>query len=161
MKKYKTHTLKEYADVLSRKTPVPGGGSAAAYAGVLGVSLIAMVAHYSRGKGKTKAVEKKIGSILKKCKAIQKQMLDLVDLDAQAYLKVVKSKDKSAKEKKAALKGASKVPLELCKLCYKAMEMTPYLVKNGNKYLVSDIEVAIEMLLAAFNSSVINININK
>jgi len=161
VKSYKNHTLKEYLDVLSKKTPVPGGGSAAALSAALGVSLVSMVANYSKDKGDSKAVDNRIKKIIDQCSKLRKRMLELVDLDAKAYLKVVNSKNASLKVKKAALREASKVPLELCKLCYKAVGLTPFLVKKGNKYLISDIEVAVEMLMAAFNSSLINIKINK
>ena len=45
MKRYKIHTLQEYLEVLSQRTPVPGGGSAAALVGSLGAALISMVAN--------------------------------------------------------------------------------------------------------------------
>ncbi len=160
MKKLKNHTLTQYVDILSQKVPVPGGGSAGALTGALGVALIEMVANYSLGRSKQKRVENRIEKILEQSRQIRLELLELVDLDAEAYLKVVNTRHASAKEKKAALKGACDVPKRVAQLCYKAIRLTPFLVKQGNKYLVSDIEVAIEMLLASYNSAVINIKVN-
>jgi formiminotetrahydrofolate cyclodeaminase len=160
MKKYKAHTLDGYLDILSKRTPVPGGGSAAALTGALGAALISMVANYSDGKCKDKSSEKRLKYIIKKSGQIKDKMLELVDLDADAYMKVVKTKNASDALKKKALADASKVPMDLCQLCFDALELTPFLVLHGNKFLVSDVEVAIEMLFAAYNSSVINIKIN-
>lgn len=160
MKKFKNYTLKQYVEQLSQRTPVPGGGSAAALAAALGAALVSMVAHYSLGKGKPALMERKIKKILKESEKLKKRFLALVDLDAQAYLAVVKARKKSPKIKKAALKRAREVPLEVCNRCYEAVELTPFLVHHGNAYLVSDIQVANELLLAAFKSAMVNVQIN-
>src|SRR3990167_6578093 len=128
MKKYKDHTLQEYLDVLSKKTPVPGGGSAAALTAATGAALVSMVANYSKGKGKSKHVDAKIRSILKESEKIRKRLLVLVDLDAQVYLAVVNSRGASPAVKKRALQKAAKVPGEVCRWCYQTIQLTPYLV---------------------------------
>lgn len=161
MKNYKGHTLKEYLGSLSARSPVPGGGSALALTAAIGVALISMVANYSKGKSSSKRVETRIKNTLLKSEKIRKRLLELVDLDAKAYLRVVKTRRSSKKLKKDALKKAAAVPREVCRLCYLAIQMTPFLVEQGNKNLISDIEVAVELLLAAFNSAKINIAINK
>lgn len=161
MKAYKGYTLKEYLNSLSAKSPVPGGGSAAALTAALGVALISMVANYSKGKSACNRTEARIKGTLQKSERIRKRLLELVDLDAKAYLKVVAARKSSVKAKKSALKKAAAVPREVCRLCYDAIQLTPFLVQKGNKNLISDIEVASELLLAAFNSAKINIEINK
>ena len=161
MKKYKNHTLCEYLDALSRKTPVPGGGSAAALTAATGAALVSMVANYSKGKSQSKKVKNKIFSILKQSEQVRKRLLQLVDLDAQAYLGVVRARTQSAQKRKKALREAGKVPREVCRLCYKGIQLAPYLVEEGNPHLISDLEVAAEMFLAAFNSAHINVGVNK
>ena len=161
MKKYKHHTLKEYADVLSLKTPTPGGGSAAALTAALGVALLSMVANYSKGKSSLPSVEKKLSQLLKENEKVRRRFLDLVDLDAQAYLRVVKTRPSSPAVRQKALKAAREVPMEVSRLCYKAIDQAPFLVAKGNKYLISDVEVAVELLLAAFRSAMINVKINQ
>ena len=160
MKKYARSSINIYLEKLSEKTPTPGGGSAAACAGAMGVALIEMAARYSAGKCKTKSAEKRIKMLLKECKAIKKRLIELIDRDAQVYVQVVKTRKSSFKKKEAALKGARKVPQEICRLCYKAIQLTPLLVQEGNQRLISDIEVAVEMLLASYNSARINILAN-
>lgn len=161
MKKYRNHTLREYLDALSARTPVPGGGSAAALTAATGTALVSMVAGYSQGKGKSKNVEKRIRGILTQSERIRKRLLALVDLDAQAYLKVVKTRGASARLRRRALNGAAKVPREVCRLCYKAVQLMPYLVEKGNPHLMSDIMVAAEILFAAFHAARINVEINR
>lgn len=161
MKKYKNHTLQEYLKVLSQKTPTPGGGSTAALSGALGSALLCMVARYSLSRGKPKTVEQKISGVLRQCTTIQNALLDLVDLDAQAYLAVVKARKLNAKAKQAALKKARQVPLKVCRLCFQAVAVAPYLVEHGNKYLLSDVEVALDMLQAAYSGAMANVRANQ
>ena len=161
MSKFKNFTLTQYLDVLSERTPVPGGGSAAALTAALGAALISMVANYSLGRGKPRDIETNLRKALKRSEAARRRLLQLVDLDAQAYLKVVRARTKSARHKQAALKAARKVPLETCYLCYRTVELAPYLVKHGNRYLLSDVQVAVEFLLAAFRSAKVNVEVNQ
>ena len=161
MKKYKAHTLQEYLTALSQKTPVPGGGSAAALVGSLGAGLISMTANYSTNRNQPRSVEVKIKTILKKSEIIRKRLLDLVDLDARAYLNVVKSRNIPSDQKKKALRQARAVPQEVCRLCLQAIDLTPFLVLKGNKYLLSDVKVAVEFLSAAFSAAKINVEVNR
>ena len=155
IKKYKDSTVKEYLNALSAKIPVPGGGSAAGLVGSLGASLLSMVANYSLNRNQPQETEKKIKNIFSQSEKIKKRLLALVDLDAQAYMKVVKARQSSPKIKQAALSGAREVPQEVCSLCYQAIELTPFIVKHGNKRLLSDIQVAVELLLASFNAAMV------
>ena len=161
MKSYKNHTLQQYADVLAAREPVPGGGSAAALVASLGVALISMVANYSIGKNSSKVMNAKFKATLRHSERLRKGLLTIVDLDAWAYLDVVKARKKSAAQKRKALLKAQKTPLAVCQLCYEAVGLTPLLVTHGNKYLLSDVKVALEFLWAAFQSAVINIEANQ
>ena len=161
MKLFRNHTLSEYLKKLSLKEPTPGGGSAAALVGAAGVSLICMVARYSQNRKQGKDVEVKIRACLQKSEKIRSRMLALVDLDAQAYLQVVRAPKSKCAQRTKALTKARAVPLELCRLCYAALELTPLLAKKGNPYLLSDIRCAVEMLLAAFHSAMANVKANQ
>ena len=161
MKEYKNHTIKDYLDVLAKKTPAPGGGSAAALTAALGAALLSMVAHYSLGKTSSRQNEQRIKATLKHSEQLRKRFLMLVDLDAQAYLNLVKTRKASPAKRNAAKRKAAAVPLEICKLCYKAVQLSPTLVRYGNKYLILDVKVALELLLAAFNAAKLNVEINQ
>jgi formiminotetrahydrofolate cyclodeaminase len=160
MKKFQDHTLSEYCEVLSQKLPTPGGGSAAALSAALGAALISMVVNYSLGK-KTPDIDVKLTEILVKSEKLRKRFLELVDLDAEAYLAFIKARKADEKTREEAKKRACDVPLEIAKLCYEAIDLTPYLVLEGNKFLVSDVEVALELLGAAFKSAMFNVRINQ
>ena len=147
--------------MLSLKVPAPGGGSAAAATAALGAALLSTVANYSLGKTSSRADEQKTKASFKHSEQLRKRFLTLVDLDAQVYLNFVKTRGAAPAKRIAARRKAAEVPLEVCKLCYKAVQLSPALVRYGNKYLVSDVKVALELLLAAFNAARVNVEINR
>jgi len=158
---FKDKTLQEYLDQLSTCSPVPGGGSAAALTAALGVGLISMVTNYSIGrKSNTPTIEKRLAKILAQSEPIRLRLLELTSLDSEAYLKVTAARSLGKKEQAWAAKEARAVPLEVCKLCYKALQLTPYLAQKGNPYLLSDVKVALELLMSAFNGARVMIRIN-
>lgn len=161
MSDFKNFTLTQFLDVLAEKKPVPGGGAVAALCAGNAAALISMTARYSLGKGKPASVEKKIERILEKSEILRQRFLELVDLDAKAYMKVVDARQGTAQEKRQAKKEATRVPAEIARLCRQALGLTPTLVTEGNQYLLSDVEVAIELLFAAYKSAMINIRINQ
>ena len=158
---FKEKTLQEYLDQLSRREPVPGGGSAAALTGAMAVGLISMVTNYSMGrKANTPAIEKRLAKILAQSEPIRLRLLELTSLDSEAYLKISAARTLDKKAQKQAAKEAKAVPQEICKLCYKAVQLTPYLADKGNPYLLSDVEVALELLMSAFSSARIMVRVN-
>jgi len=161
MKKFKNQSLAQYLKCLASKDPAPGGGSAAALVAAIGVSLISMAACYSLKKNQPAKTQAKINSLLKKSNKMRLRLLELVDSDAKAYLEVVKTRKGPMAKRKAALKKAQAVPLEVCRLSYAAIELTPFLAKEGNPHLLSDVKCAVEMLLAAFQSAAANVEANQ
>ena len=74
MKKYQFCPINEYLNCLSQRTPVPGGGSAAALVGSVGAALISMAANYSLKKNKPAAVEENIKKVLFKSEKIRRRL---------------------------------------------------------------------------------------
>lgn len=151
---YKDDTLFQYLEQLSRREPVPGGGSAAAVAGALGAALIAMAARYSLNKGKSAQVEAKINELIAQSDQARGSFLEFSSQDAQAYLDVVaarKAGDKAAQED--ALAHAARVPQMIIDLCQDCQKLAAYLYQEGNPRLLSDVKAAEEFLKAAIASA--------
>ena len=132
----------------------------AALAAAGGAALISMVANYSKGKGQSKQVDAKIKGILKASEKARKRLIELIDLDAKAYMGVVKVRGASKAVQKRALKKAANVPKEVSRICYDLTQLTPFLVEKGNPNLISDIIIAVDLLFAAFNSARVNVEAN-
>lgn len=145
--RYKNASLKKYLDDLAARLPAPGGGSAAALAGALGVSLISMVVNFTLGKPRYAVYEKALRKTLSLSETLRLNFLKLVDLDVIAY----RSKN---------INKALDVPLKVCQLSLEGIRLCPGLVKKGNRNLISDVAVAAVMLESAFSSAYYNVEIN-
>ena len=79
------YSCKDFITVLSGKSPVPGGGGAAALAGAIGIALGNMVGSLTVGKKTYAAVEEDIIQCKKKADEITARLLDLMEKDAEAF----------------------------------------------------------------------------
>ena len=162
--------LKRYLDDLASRKATPGGGSAAALTASTGVSLISMVANFTLGKEKYKSVEDEIKAVLSSSESLRERLLNLVDQDVAAYRKISgayklpkdSAGDKIKQEEaiQLGLREALAPPLEVCKLCHQAIKLCPVLAEKGNVNLITDVGVAVNFLESAFQSALLNVEVN-
>ncbi len=161
-------TLKEFAGNLASGAPTPGGGSASAYAGALGVSLYIMVLEVARGKVEDSAPIGQAGHGV--CYRCSERLLKLVDLDTEAFDAVMKAfkLPKETEEEKAvrraaiqaAMVHAAEVPLETMETALQALEMGEAAVEHGAQTAASDVGVGTLLLIAAITGAGYNVAIN-
>ena len=77
---YINESIKKYVEDLASKKPTPGGGSAAAVSGAVGVALLEMVCNFTLGKEKYKDVEKEMKSHLANLKKLRDSFEKLIDV---------------------------------------------------------------------------------
>lgn len=160
----------EFVDELSSKSAVPGGGGAAALVGSIGVALGSMVCNLTIGKKKYAEHEESVKIILQRAKNLEKQLLDMIDEDAECFLPLSKAyglPSSTEEEKKIkndimqeALKSACEVPIKVVKVCYDAIKLHEDLVDKGSKLAISDIGVGVQCLRASILSAQLNVLIN-
>ena len=150
--------------------PTPGGGSAAALAGAIGASLLAMVAGLPKPQASSDDDVTKLRQAGDRCADLAQQLEWLVNRDTEAYDLVVgayrmpKSTDdeKAARTAgiQAALKAATEAPLEVMRRCAEALRMAPLVGEMGNANASSDVKVAIGLLRAGLAGAGENVEIN-
>ncbi len=166
---YGGQKIEEFLDTLASSAPVPGGGSVAALAGALGVSLLAMVGEITMGKKKPEdktAVE----GVLRLLGPMRERFVALIDEDAAAFEKVMaafkmpKGEEGQREARKAAVEeatiGAASVPLETARAALAALEAGEALAELGAKSAVSDVACGALCLEAAARAAAYNIQIN-
>ena len=163
-------TLREVLDRFAAPTPTPGGGSAAAMAGALGASLLAMVA----GLPKTKTGGPEERAALDAARAAlldaQRQLVDLIDRDAAAYDAVTaayrlpkNTDDEKTARKRAiqtAMEGAARAPLQTMRACKAAVDHATAIVSFGSPSAVTDIAVGINLIWNGAQGALLNIDAN-
>ncbi|MFD3155762.1 cyclodeaminase/cyclohydrolase family protein [Haloimpatiens sp. FM7330] len=163
-------TCTEFIDVLASKAAVPGGGGAAALAGAVGTALGSMVCNLTIGKKKYAQYEDIVKSILLKAGEIQKELLKMIDEDAENFLPLSKAygmkkdteEQKKLKEEtlEKALKQACEVPVSIVKKTYEAIKLHEELVDKCSKLAISDVGVGVQCLRSAIIGAQLNVIIN-
>ena len=159
-------SLRAFADDLSSGAPVPGGGSAAAYAGALGASLAAMVARIAARKAEPGTHD----AFTAATDELREEFLRLVDDDAGAFavvaeaMKLPKKTDEEkrvrAERLQTALHAASRVPLRLAAACRKLLDACERGLEIASTSTISDIGVAALLGEAALRGAALNVMIN-
>jgi glutamate formiminotransferase/formiminotetrahydrofolate cyclodeaminase len=159
-------TLRGFSDDLSADSPVPGGGSAAAYAGAMGAALAAMVARISLRK----ADSEQLRSFIEETDNLRGDFLRLVDDDSAAYarvaqtMKLPRKTDDEKKERQAQLQGAllaaSRVPLEVAETARRLLNACERGLESSSPMTASDIGVGALMAETALRGAAMNVMIN-
>ena len=163
-------TIEDFANETSSESPAPGGGSIAAYCGVLGSALATMVANLSahkRGWDERWEFFSKWGE---KGIMYQNKLLELVDKDTHAFNQIMNAyalpKDNNNqialrnKEIQNATKNAINVPFEIMKTSFESIEVIMMMAEEGNPNSISDAGVAMYCARAAIMGAFLNVKIN-
>jgi len=168
--KLTAETVPAFLEAVRSPNPTPGGGSAAALAGALGASLLAMVAGLPKSKAATEEDAQRLGAAGARCTALARELETLVDTDSAAYELVMAAykrprltdDDKAARTGaiQAAMREAIAAPLSVMRACAAAAEQGVVVATLGNPSASSDARVGFELLGAALRGAKLNVEIN-
>jgi len=167
---YIQNPIEKYLNDLSSNKPAPGGGSASALVGCIGVSCLLMVANFTKNKIGYEKHQNRIKKIIKKLEKTRKELSDLVNKDVTAYEKVAnayklpKNTEKEIKFRKKEIKktliSALKIPKEILSKCLEIANIAEELSEIGNKNLITDVGCGIYFLKSCAEGAKLNIDIN-
>jgi methenyltetrahydrofolate cyclohydrolase len=164
---------KSVADLLAAfrsSDPTPGGGSAAALAGAVGASLLAMVSALPKPKAEADDDVLQLRVAGNRSRELAEQLTALIDRDSEAYEMVVEAyrMPKATDDEKAAragriqeaLRAAIEAPLDVMRACDEAIMHGSAIAELGNPRASSDVQVGLELLGAALRGAKANVAIN-
>ncbi|MDM8247338.1 cyclodeaminase/cyclohydrolase family protein [Lacrimispora saccharolytica] len=167
---FSTVPCDEFVTVLASKAPVPGGGGASALVGAVGTALGNMVGSLTVGKKKYAAVEEEMEELKAKADVLQKELLHLVERDAEVFEPLSKAygmpketeeeKAEKARVMEAALKEACSVPMEIMEKCCEAIDLLVEFAAKGSVLAISDAGVGAAFCKAALEGASLNVYIN-
>lgn len=167
---YRNEPLEKYVEDAARGTPAPGGGSVAAFVGVLATTMASMSANLTVGKEKFKEHDTQLTKILAECKKSRETLLSLMEEDVRVYREVSRAytlpkssgsqKNKRSEAIQQATVIAMVVPLKTTMCCLSVLEQTRELVAIANPNLMSDVGVACYLAEAAFRCAKLNVEVN-
>ena len=167
---FSTVPCNEFVEVLASKAPVPGGGGASALVGAIGTALGNMVGSLTVGKKKYADVEEEMYALKAKCDTLQKELLALVEKDAEVFEPLSKAygmprnteeeKAEKARVMEIVLKDACSVPMEIMEKCCEAIELIQEFAAKGSTLAISDAGVGAAFCQAALEGASLNVYIN-
>ena len=170
MRSYSNFSLRDLLDAFASTSPAPGGGSAAALTGGVGVSLLLMAigVRSSRPGGSREAME--LVDAADRLRSLRATIASLVDRDAEAYSMVIAAlrmpdEDKESKVRRqtareSAMRAATEAPLETMRACRRALRETSVVAAHAIPSTHSDVGVAVELLAAAVRAAGITVDAN-
>jgi methenyltetrahydrofolate cyclohydrolase len=170
MPRFADLTVAQFLDALASPDPTPGGGTAAAVAGAIGVSVLTMVAGLTKTRQQTEAAAEAMAAAKSTLAGIRERLVALADTDTEAFNQVmaayrlakITDEDKAARKSaiQRALVAATEAPLETLRAAAAAVVQARTVAEHGNRSAESDVRVAIELLEAAAASAAANVEIN-
>ena len=163
-------TVREIVERLATADPVPGGGSASALAGAMGAALVKMVVALTSGRSAASDPDDELGAIFSAATTWQSELLNLAELDANAYAAVVEARrlprgtELEEQTRKvqiaAATREATRVPLETVRAAVAVLELAERLAPLGGRQAISDVGVAALLATTAARGGALNVRIN-
>lgn len=162
--------VKEFVDLLASEAAAPGGGSAAALEGALGVALAAMVCSLTVGEKKYEEKRLLIESSLERILDIKDSYIDVMVRDTEEFNNLSRafSLPKNTEEEKEmrsvaiqdGLKACTMTPMEMMELALESLKVIEKLVGNTNNSAASDLGCAALGVKAAVQGAWLNVKIN-
>lgn len=162
--------LKRFSEETAGESPAPGGGSVAAYVGVLGVSLGAMVANLSAHKRGWDERWEEFSKWAVVGEGLRNELLFLVDEDTRSFDRILaamglpKGTEEEQTARKNAIneatKGAINTPLRTMQVCVRSMELMKAMATTGLKASVSDAGVGAACARTGALGGYLNVLIN-
>lgn len=156
----------DFAQILAARQSVPGGGSAAAMAGALGVALCSMAGNFTAGKKKYAAVEADIQRILAEGDTLRLRFLELAQADAVALepltraYSIPKEDPDRARILEEVTLNACQAPMEILRCCAKVLLLLEEMLAKGSRLLITDVGCGAALCRAAMESAALNVFVN-
>ena len=163
-------TVAGFIDELASDSPAPGGGSVSALNGAIAAALTSMVGNLTIGKKKYADVEEEMREIVSRVTEIQKELLEAVDKDSDAFNVVFaafkwpketeEEKEARSAEIQRGTKIAADVPMRVAEKAAELMPLIEKVIMKGNQNSITDACCAMMACRYAVIGALLNVRIN-
>lgn len=159
-----------FAELVAEGTPAPGGGSVAAYCGVLAAALGRMMCNLTIGKKKYEQVQPRVKQIRAEIEGLSARLREIIDEDAASFERVMaayrmpkENTEQAAKREQAieiAGRDAIAAPRQTAKYALAVLKYLAELSKIGNPNAFPDLTTGSHLALVAVKGASYNIGVN-
>ena len=161
-------TVREMVERLATRDPAPGGGCAAALAGAMGAALVRMVVDLTSPEPPEST--EALAAIGRGATTWQSELLNLAELDANAYSAVVRARrlprgteiERQSRDVQiaAAMREATRAPLQTMRAATAVLELAERLAPLGTRHAISDVGVGAMLATSSARGAALNVRIN-
>jgi len=157
-----TSSVREYLDQLASGSAVPGGGSAAAVAGAMGVSLLGMVARISARKAGNVPAGLRLLDLAPELDELRARLGRLSQDDIDAYRAVIAARKRGAApaDLEQAYAHAAEVPLETARAADRGLAIFPEVSASAWEMTRSDLDAGQALLEVSLKVALANVAVN-
>jgi len=163
-------SIGSFAELVAAGTPTPGGGSVAAYCGVLAASLAQMMCNITIGKPKYATAESRLKEITDQLERLSGRLRELIADDAASFDAVLAAyrlpketddeKTKRTEQIQVAMQGAVDVPFETARRSFDVLKLLSELAEIGTPSALSDVAVGAQLAKVAIRGASYNVSVN-
>jgi formiminotetrahydrofolate cyclodeaminase len=163
-------TLGSFAELVAAGTPAPGGGSVAAYCGMMAAALGRMVCNLTIGKPKFADREARLTGFREELERLGRRLRELIAEDAASFEAVLAAyrmpketdEQKAARSQgiQAAIGVAVSVPLETAERSFEVLKLLREIADSGNPNAISDVAVGSQLAEVAIKGASYNVAAN-
>ncbi|HWO02923.1 MAG TPA: cyclodeaminase/cyclohydrolase family protein [Blastocatellia bacterium] len=162
--------LGSFAELVAAGTPAPGGGSVAAYCGMMAAALGRMVCNLTIGKPKFANRETRLKEVRGELERHGQRLRELIAEDAASFEGVLaayrlpketdEQKAARAESIQAAIGVAVSVPLETAAQSFEVLKLLREIADIGNPNAISDVAVGSQLAEVAIKGAGYNVAAN-
>lgn len=153
-------SVKDFCDLVSTDSPVPGGGSVAATSLALGCALGAMALNISVAKEKDWEQKRELEDVASWFQRVKEEALRLCDEDSRAFRAVLDARKRGQEALATAVLEATLVPLNVLRLTHECAKRIETVRNRCFRGCISDLGVALSMFECSARGAFLNVLIN-
>jgi methenyltetrahydrofolate cyclohydrolase len=158
-------SIRDFLVAVASAEEAHGAVSAAAVAGGIGVSLLAMVAALPKARSDSPADRNELIKAAAALSDVQEQLIETIETETAVKIFAARSMPQASEAQRAerqnaiqfALRAAADVPLEVMRLCARGLKIAETVAAHGARAASTDAQLGVALLHAAFSGARANL----
>jgi methenyltetrahydrofolate cyclohydrolase len=154
-------SIQEFLAAVASAEEVHGAVSAAAVAGAIGVSLLAMVAALPKTRSDHAAARTELINAATALSAVQEQLIETIETETAVKIFAARNMPQASEAQRAdrqaaiqlAFRAAADVPLEVMRLAARGLKLAETVAAHSARAASADVQLGVALLHAAFSGA--------
>ena len=158
-------SIRDFLAAVASAEEAHGAVSAAAVAGGIGVSLLAMVAALPKTRSDSAVDRLQLTQTATALSDVQEQLIETIETETAVKIFAARNMPQASQAQRSereaaiqlALRAAAEVPLEAMRLCVRGLKLAESVAAHGARAASADVQLGVALLHAAFSGARANL----